>query len=368
MASKKQKMLEMMGLIVGDLLRTCFQTGGGRITRQEFQMFWQQVLQPAESTNFLVQILEVLKNTLEKKSVSAGVSAGSLVNTIIFSILNMQINPQHPGVKEFMKTWKKTRDAMIKAFPPIREVMRTVQLITDGSELIGPLMISCSTLHSQEVFESMNNPLECTSFCDDDIMSGENCFIYHYLSHQADDPTVRQSILTHNLAKMLTLPQQIKLNPKVAQTSLLALLHMFNHFLAKVCVMTSHPSSYAHIPFSQGPVDPAFVKRALTTIQQFFMWPVPYGTAARHLLDNLQNELLAPGHTQRQKHSRQGRGVDRGQTYHFFSDQDSKNSLGFLVTMDAIEYREKRKSTRKDPRLTIPVLAQVLLLMSSCHH
>jgi hypothetical protein len=75
------------------------------------------------------------------------------------------------------------------------------------------------------------------------------------------------NVLMNTMNKMLTLPQQMKMNPKVAETTLLALLHMFRNVM------------------SQSPVtDAVFMKRSVTTIQQFYLWPCPYGNVTRDLL------------------------------------------------------------------------------------
>ena len=47
--------------------------------------------------------------------------------------------------------------------------------------------------------------------------------------------------------------------------------------------------------------DTAFVKRAATTIQQFFLWPCPFSLVARDVLTMLKNEAAAPGACMRQR-------------------------------------------------------------------
>eukprot|EP00457_Paulinella_chromatophora_P001223 gb/GEZN01001225.1/.p1 GENE.gb/GEZN01001225.1/~~gb/GEZN01001225.1/.p1 ORF type:complete len:845 (+),score=113.42 gb/GEZN01001225.1/:30-2564(+) len=347
-ASKPSKMLQMMGLRIEDLLNTCFTGGAGCITRQEHQVFWPLVLELKEGTQFLIATLEQLRNTLDKKP--GTISAASLCSTIVFLCLNTSF--KESNVKSFIKHYEKNKEAQAKAFPPIKDVMRVLMLLHDKKDMLGSMVIGCSTLHTKEGFEQLANTALYPAFDDSDIKSGDQCFLFRYLSLQANNPDVRKEILSHNLNKMLTLPQQMKKAPKVAQSSLLALLHMLQDFLSK------------------GPVDAAFLKRALNTVQQFYLWPKPYGTAARKSLEALQMELLAPGHNMREKYTRVAEQIDQGQSLHYITEYASVRSVGLLSVMEGRDFKAKspRSSGRKEPKIALPPVQQAMLIMSAMKH
>lgn len=116
-------------------------------------------------------------------------------------------------------------------------------------------------------------------------------------------------------------------------------------------------------------MDPAFLKRALNTVQQFYLWPKPYGTAAKKSLESLQLELLAPGHNMREKYLRVANQVDQGQSLHYFTSTRSPRTLGLLDVMVAKTFKARAsKSTRKEPKVLLPPVQQAMLIMSAMAH
>lgn len=90
------------------------------------------------------------------------------------------------------------------------QMMRILTLVHEKKDMIGPMVIGCSTLHTKDGFTKLEDAVQFPAFDDADIKSGDQCFLYRYLSLKAQDPDTRMVILSHNLNKMLTLPQQMK--------------------------------------------------------------------------------------------------------------------------------------------------------------
>eukprot|EP01006_Ploeotia_vitrea_P036394 TRINITY_DN66013_c8_g1_i1.p1 TRINITY_DN66013_c8_g1~~TRINITY_DN66013_c8_g1_i1.p1 ORF type:complete len:996 (-),score=557.05 TRINITY_DN66013_c8_g1_i1:33-2801(-) len=283
MSKRNKKMLQMMGLRTEDVLASCFNTrANGNIKRSEYQMFWGQAV---NDTEYLEGVLKRLAASMDKPG-SQGVSLESLVQTIQFITLFLDVKAKPRKVMAFVSDWAK-RDS--SSFPPAKEVVRMLSHRIEGSDVIGPVIIGCSTLHSVAEFQKLAGPNSYPTYIDSDIRSGESVFLYSYLVKRAlANPSDLTQILQNTVNKMLTLPQQMKMNPKVAETTQLALLHMCKSFLSMM-------------PLS----DPGLLKRAITTVSAFYLWPKPFGSTARDLLLMLKEEGKVPGQAMRAKFDRE---------------------------------------------------------------
>ena len=79
----------------------------------------------------------------------------------------------------------------------------------------------------------MSDPVSFPTMDESDISAGDAVFLYQYIMRLADESRLND-VLNECLSKMMTLGQQLKMNPKVAETTLLSLLHVFKQLLALV--------------------------------------------------------------------------------------------------------------------------------------
>eukprot|EP00808_Paulinella_micropora_P016855 g18099.t1 len=184
-SKQSKKMMQIAGLRMEDLLNSCFTVGAGCISRSEHQVFWQQVTQFKEATQFLNGSLEQLRNTLDKKP--GTISAASLCSTIVFLCLNTEF--KEASMKSFISHYEKNKEAQTKAYPPIKDVMRVLLLMHEKKDMFGEkkdifgsMVIGCSTLHTKEGFQQLANTVQFPAFDDNDLSSGDQCFLYRYLS------------------------------------------------------------------------------------------------------------------------------------------------------------------------------------------
>jgi len=368
------KVLKKLGLQLGDLFVGCFQpANGGLLVRSEYNMFWDQAGSAKDATVFLDLILQKLQTALETKDYDSQ-QLTSLVNTVSFVSLYMDFKASDFRIKKFLRNWQKEDQLkdLSRQCPAAKEVMRTLNLRVDGTDMVGPLIIGCSTLHSVEEFRVISNSVENPTMDDSDIKSGETCFLYSHLKRLCLDKEQLILVLQSTVSKMLTLQHQMKLNPKVAETTLLALLHMLKQFIA-------------HAPVT----DPAFLKRTMSTIQQFYLWPNPYGTFTLDVLRALQSELVFPGSTMRKALVRETATAHfdrpskeektsaptKAPAVYYFVDAEDRGSVIFANIMELYKFdpssvggRRKATSTKSTIPLSaggnLPIETQALTILN----
>jgi len=267
---------------------------------------------------------------------SGTVPLNALVNTIAYAtwMLPYSCEKIRPIAQALTEKTELYRD-----HPPVRDVLRLLNTrlhadsgdADDSTDPIGSLVINASTLHtlrdlqmlsvasvvygqpgagaqgggsgssavvsansaiSSIIGSSVSGPIagyvtggarHVPAFDDMDVRSNEFGFVYTYLltlarSSERGVVDVQMHILQTLLAKTLTLPQQMKLSPPVAESSMLAMMHMARQILAV---------DYVH--------NQAQLKRFISTIQPLYLWPLPYGHVAKATMEALQAECLSPG-------------------------------------------------------------------------
>jgi hypothetical protein len=223
----------------------------------------------------------ILQHTTQQSAV--GVDPKSLITTINFINFKLGhvVNHQDYQIKSWIKKWdtdKKTQ-ALARNFPAAVEVIRTLASLAAKDNQTSKFVIGCSTLHSVAEYQKLVDVVNFPTFTDEQVGSGESSFIYSHLRKiAAEEEKVMTTVLTLIVNQMLSLPQQMKANPKVAETTLLALFHMLRNFIA------TGPNR-----------NTGFLQRAVQTIQQFYLWPQPYGQVSRGLLQLLQHEIASAG-------------------------------------------------------------------------
>lgn len=288
--------MKRLGVDTKTLLQSAVEKKHGGVRVQEFAMFWMNMVEKQETQDFLFDLLKKFledidradKHTHEGKS---GINLGSYVNTTQFICLFL---PQGEGatnravaatpqIKRWLNNWKKKDDGqkLTQKFPAIKNVISSLKAIQEGKDLYNSSIIGCSTLHTVDEFRKLLDIVENPTANSDSIKSSEQCFLYGFLCKLARaNIEQRMAILTQTRNKVQSMSSQLKINPRLAETTLLALLHMMQNFMAIAPV-----------------TDIAFLKRTMTTIQQFYLWPCPYGNVTRNLLELLHHEMMCPGAT-----------------------------------------------------------------------
>lgn len=193
----------------------------------------------------------------------------------------MDFMPGDPKIKNFLKAWAPLEQKLmaqvgqvsqqpsaavyLQSVPAVKEVIRVLTMLSEGQNPISALIISCSTLYTATDFQRLGDLSKLPSF-DDDAKPSDLCFIYDYLYRCAVQSALqteaeqkanaqRASPLTvvpvaaptspvpsnkvlhilHSVrSKLMTLTQQLKMNPMVAETTLSALLFLTRRFASVV--------------------------------------------------------------------------------------------------------------------------------------
>jgi hypothetical protein len=432
----RKKLLAKLGIEYQSLATTCLNSGGGAMKRNEYKMFWEQVDGPTEATWLLGEVATQINKQLElgvkatqvdatNAALGAPVPVGldSLLTTFNFILLTQELLTAAPKIKEVLTNWAKIESVQNSSknlasqhplFPQAKEVYRMLNLRVENHELIGPLILNCISMYgSIKEFERMMDILNYSTIDDyADLKGGESSFYYEYLKRLAKDgfavpntttvgktvppagsapstpPTPQamlQTILSNTVSKIITLPQQMKMNPKVAETTFCALFHLLKN------LMSIHAIS-----------DTNFIRMTLATLQPFYLWPHPYGIQTRELLIQLQVEALLAGSLLRARLDQEthttpyvdldaspsqqanaassasatgGASGELTSALFYLYSQDDKLSQAYVSILDLKPW--KQQSTRKSPNYVkeqddIPVLctptiqAHVILNLFAC--
>jgi len=235
------------------------------------------------------------------------------------------------SVKDIMDRWSKIESALSSSknlanqhpmFTQAKEIYRQLNLRFDprGEEaLLAPLILACVSMYgSIREFERMMDVMGYSTIDDSvDLKGGESAFYYEYLKRLARDGHAISNaqkaaaspasaanplsqllpILQNIVTKLVTLPQQMKMSPKLAETSFCALMHMLRNYLTLHA--TGAEGATPPPPAGGAMLAPlagtTFLRTALNTLQPFFMWPQPFGGITRELIDMMKAELVVPG-------------------------------------------------------------------------
>ena len=389
--SARKKLLAKLGVEYQSLATSSINSGGA-LKRSEYKMFWEQVDGPTEATWLLGEVATHINKQMEltAKSVSndvtggvgavSGTSMDALLTTFNFILLTQELLTAAPKMKEILTNWAKIEAIQNSSknlasqhplFPQAKEIYRMLNMRVENHELIGPLILNTISMYSSiKEFERMMDIINYSTIDDYvDLKGGESSFYYEYLKRLARDgvaipnttsvgktalpagaptttPTpqaVLQSILQNTVSKIVTLPQQMKMNPKVAETTFCALFHLLKN------LMSLHA-----IP------DTNFLRMTLSTLQPFYLWPHPYGIQTRDLLIQLQEESLIPGSFLRQRLEQEVNTTpfldsdpnsnpsgDVTSAIIYIYSQDDKHSQAYASILDLKPF--KQQSVRKPP-------------------
>ena len=280
----------------------------------EYHLFWSQVANPRESSTFLLDLLNRFVVVLEKEGKYAAQSNNAATNTgqssaaiaplstgssdtaaldaflttLNYLILCMPLQPNHAPLKAWLAGWTKqegTRDC--HHYPGVKEMTRLLALRLEGADMVGPVLIGASTLYNANEFlwlqQAMSDYAMLTTL-DDDVwrQSTDTLFYYQHLHALARDGRHTAALLQSIINKMLTLQQQMKLNPTVATTTLLSLLHLLHTLL---CLSPPHRT-----------LD---LQPLLSSLTLYYIWPEPIGGMVRDVWYALCGECSSSGEMMR---------------------------------------------------------------------
>ncbi len=386
MMSGGSRGLKVLGLRVVDIIASLFPTtkesaggqSGGKVVRSEFFGFWRQIASPEDSTLFLESILQQVLPMLDAKgNTTHTVSINTLINTIAFATVHLPFNPKSRAITAFLTNWNDrikdpTRDPS-RDYPAVRDVVRLLAVrVSDNKEsalqdFLGPLVVGASTLHNAQEVQSMNALIRAPAYDETDVGSNEFSFALSYLCKLvlSGGTDAQVLVLSTLINKSLTLPQQLKMNPRVAESTLFALLHMLRVILSSNTVTNS-----------------AFLRKAILILQRLLLWPEPWGSVARGVVESFQSELLFPGWNRRQTLAAEAQVVDYAgaekepgyrhlKPLFYFHDAKDLSSMATLNVIDAAPFSSaktvKPVATSADPSggLALPAPIEALVVLQA---
>ena len=113
------------------------------------------------------------------------------------------------------------------------------------------------------------------------------------------------------------------------------MLHDMMLWIWMIPVMSSYKAAVTDVQFL----------KSMNTIQQFYLWPCPYGNLTRDLLLLLQAETLCPGSLLRQRLIREAYVADYmmdgvvSSGLFYVVDAYDKNSMSYVNSMSLVPYR-----------------------------
>jgi len=350
--SNRDKVKKMMGVDAASVLASASHSGGA-VRFDEFHSFWSGgATEAPEATKFLEEVLKQLIKGLEKNK-EPPIPLDSLLNTVAFITTSLRFNHSE-GVKKQLKSWS---DKMARDHPAANEIIRTLSAKMDPAspdpDLIAPLILGASRLISMKELPKLNDVVAFPTLLDDGELGGcEYANFYAQLQKLCKQDGKLALVLTDLLTKLLTLSQQMKMNPKLAETTLLALLHLYKFLLA------------------QGPAtDSLLLRRTSQAMVQFYLWPQPLGSLTMHVLNMMKAEVLAPGSICHQRLLDEGKvaieetaaSSDRRNGVYYFTEKDAANTLRIMTILQSEVYvpekgrhRVRGRSDNKGTTLLTP--------------
>lgn len=359
---------KLLGLRASDILESVFQpikdanVQPGRIARSEFFNFWRQMTLADEAVPFMEKTMAMLVTACDTKTNSThGIPTVSLINTVAFAALSLKF----------------TNSSTITAFinsnqdnQALREVARILMNRVDkekgpshDEDKLGPLILLATALYTIKDLSSVPRPV---ALDESDIGSNELGFVYQYLWHLAHESSEwQQALLLALFRKVPTLPQQAKMNPRMAEATMLAMFHLLQAFLRADSVQ-----------------DEGLLQRALATVQPLILWPKPLCTVAQHAFELIQAEKLSAGATRRSAMDNEALVVDyfgiekepgykhcKPLFYLYLGDKEDLAAMTPITVIDGITFAEssivKPQPITSDPSggLALPPPIQALWLL-----
>lgn len=307
----KRKLMENFGLTPDRIVDKLFQikTSGGRrgqpveddskrgmLKWSEFDRYWGQIqFAPKACAEFLVELLSNLEPILlQKKTLPPNLPLSSIVNTIQFVALfyeNDVSDPRRLGTlcKKITQACSKLQTVDSRG---IMQAVQTIELMEDKDEGIDKMLrwfINwCDT--TQYTARDNGRPSEAISSATLDPAEpslGVHTFLFTYLLELVESKKTKyekeklvQAILGETVKRVSAIPQLIKMNPKIAESTLLSYVQMLQELMKMGSAMKVEQ-----------------LCQAIRRMQQFFFWPRPLGDIVKDVMLSMERECLLPGHS-----------------------------------------------------------------------
>jgi len=286
-----------MKTIVSKKSMATVQYPGTLNSRSEFDAFW-TLMESKEKfctlllEEFLKKILQIVNKDIK---LPPGIKMSSVLNTVQFLTLFYNYNSSssklkslHQRITEKINKLDGKSDLMAVK-EEIAQAMKIIDLhleLRNGSENADTLLRwftnYCATQGTPEEFNKMRNFVSFSTFDPSRRMSGAQVFLFSFLKTHSTKPAYLKAIVGNTIKRIRAIPQVMKMNPKVAESSLLS------YFQILYSIMIYG----ADIKTEQ-------IIEAIQTIYQFYFWPKPIGGIAKDLLFMMERECLIPGQTLR---------------------------------------------------------------------
>eukprot|EP00743_Colponemidia_sp_Colp-15_P006226 GILK01006697.1.p1 GENE.GILK01006697.1~~GILK01006697.1.p1 ORF type:complete len:918 (+),score=104.32 GILK01006697.1:147-2900(+) len=258
----------------------------GCLKRSDAVSFWESMSKPVFATIYVKELVTKLID-LEKASTPNAAAIQSIITSLYFVSLFCILNADST-LRGAKKKWEDHRRDVPRPHSTADDVLRTIfRKHLDEEDVTETLVVQCSILHSLSQITAMMGNQSIS--IETDAEGGEYSFVH---------ACVQEGILYRNWqpkrvfdgikAKLRTVPASIKVSPKLAETSLLALFHMLKNFLIL------NPISSRE-----------YLQSLLVDVEQFLCWPLPFGFVANDIAALIRAEMCAPGTALRKRFCRE---------------------------------------------------------------
>lgn len=381
----KDKAIRLVGVDSDSVMAQAYQ---GPTTAETFAMFWGRVEDKPKELGSMAMVLlkkvnELLGLTVDKSTTVESKEEKQLpiellasMNTLSMLALFFPCSSVHnkQALIGQLDAYYEDEINLTRRLPNIKEPMRLIRHSIEGVDLLGAAIIGASTLHSAAETLALRNIVELPTVDPFIPSTMESSFWYEWLRDTAlESEAKRTAVLTGILNKVLTLPQQLKMNALMGRTTAFSLFHMFTNI------------------FSMRPmVDLVFLERASAIVNQLLVWPVPICTLAQNALALIQREVQWPGSAMLavlEQESRVGQQENAGRSrclYYFYDsaiegarllfkdvgrfsnplDKDSRAKTGPWKRRPSHQLKNRVEEVSKESLYRLPPVSKALVMMN----
>jgi hypothetical protein len=354
--------LRKLGLATVELVDSAV-NNRGLIQQSEYDVFWDQVNDAKEAAHFLLRLIGVLQNKIEKPE-SVKLSYETLVNTINFVVLLLPFDKDNSKLTRLVMSWKHD-DEMQALTASHVEVKRFVRLLTimtvpGAAATLGPMLIRMCTLLAPDQARLMADIPSYPTLPESDIRTDEGCFLFEHLRAQARSRSNRPIMIAAAVQKLRALAQLRNANKLLAETSLTALYQLLSVLISIEPVL-----------------DRKLLHTAVGVITPFQTWTSGYGALSRAMLRTLSDEAVSPGTCMRARLQREARvpaiaafdaaDGQQARPLYYFVDSSDTHTESYAATMAMTALSETRAASEWTPGLAATTKAQTILNMLSVH-
>lgn len=276
------RLMTRMGMSVDDIFKDSFDRETGAVKPMlpgNQGKFWIRVeLKAMHASTFIAALAEKLAKLLQPEE---GVTVDELVarsvcNTLAYSMfyLAFKENKVQAALEDLSQC--KT----LGQFPEIKQMVKLLSTVCHEESVDVQLarhVFACTTWHSLEDAKKLDGALRAYPTVLPKVQLFYHSFCYNYLQRHIKDNSIRSKVFSHCVAKLCSVQQQMLRAPVLAETTLLASLHIIRQCL------------------NVGLVDSTCVQQCKHTLKQFQFWAEPFGSEVKGFQGLIERELQAPG-------------------------------------------------------------------------